>query len=306
MRRLLVAVAVLVSGAPAQVIPIDSVRKFSLPNGVPVDSGQVVSITGVVSAASEFGPTGPAFVQDNTGGVALYGAEVGSLAIGDSIIVTGTVTFYNGLTELQGLTIVPVSSGNWVRPWDVSVLHLGDTLNDREVNEGKLGVIRRVIFDTVPGLVFEAGKTYPLKDSSGRRKVCYIDPQVASIIGQPVPEDTIDLLGCVSQYDYTPPYFAFYQVTPRFSADLVPGAIAETPTRRWQNSKTVPATIILQGRVLSTGRVSSHYLVLDCTGRVHATGVTTAQGQATLNTCRAGVYMLRISPGMSLKVLVLE
>ena len=98
--RLRIQLGVLLAvGVVLAQIPIDSVRR-NRPDGVPVDSGNSVTITGIVTATTQFGTSGPGYVQDRTGGVAVYGSQVGNLALGDSASITGTVDFYHGLTEI--------------------------------------------------------------------------------------------------------------------------------------------------------------------------------------------------------------
>jgi DNA/RNA endonuclease YhcR with UshA esterase domain len=213
--RFLILAGLLIAAGSAQVIPIDSVRKVNA-NGVPVDSGNTVHITGIFSATSQFGGSGPAFVQDNTGGVAIYDADVAGFAIGDSVTVTAVVDFYRGLTELKSATITLAATGKTPMPRTLQAAHMGDTANSREVNEGMLAKIRGV-FDTTG--VFLGNRSYPFRDASGRGTV-YIDSSVSDILNKMIPRDTIDLYGCVSQYDASSPFFSGYQLMPRSYADV--------------------------------------------------------------------------------------
>jgi hypothetical protein len=209
------AIAVLVASAWGQLVPISDVRENNA-NGVPLDSGQTALITGIFTATSQFGGSGPAFIQDNTAGVAVYGSAVAGFAVGDSVIVSGKVDFYNGLTELKTPTITFVSSGHDVAPRVLTIAHMGDTLNNREVYEGQLALVRG-LFDTTG--VFQGNRSYPFKDASGPGTV-YIDSSVNDILGKPIPHETIDVTGCVSQYDKTAPFFSGYQLMPRSYSDL--------------------------------------------------------------------------------------
>ncbi|MEO0108253.1 MAG: hypothetical protein ABIK62_03665, partial [candidate division WOR-3 bacterium] len=54
------------------------------------------------------------------------------------------------------------------------------------------------------------------------------DSNVSDILGRSIPGDTTDLVGCVSQYDRTAPYFSGYQLMPRSASDITgssPGSI---------------------------------------------------------------------------------
>jgi predicted extracellular nuclease len=213
--RLLILAALAVAVVSAQVIPIDSVRRFNA-FGVPVDSGRTVQITGVFTATTQFGGWGPAFVEDNTGGVAIFDSTVAGYATGDSVTLTARIDFYRGLTELKSPAFTLVGTGKSITPRVLLAAHLGDTVNNREINEGLLAKVRGV-FDTTG--VFLGNRSYPFKDLSGRGTV-YIDSSVSNILNKPIPTDTIDLLGCVSQFDMSSPFFSGYQLMPRSYADV--------------------------------------------------------------------------------------
>ena len=213
--RFLILAALLAAAMSAQTIPIDSVRMVNA-NGVSVDSGSTVQITGILSATSEFGSSGPAFIQDNTGGVAIFDASVAGFAVGDSVTVSARVDFYRGLTEMKSPMITRSASGRTPQPRVLQAAHLGDTANSRETNEGMLAKLRGV-FDTTG--VFLGNRSYPFRDASGRGTV-YIDSSVSDILNKMIPHDTIDLYGCVSQYDNSLPFFSGYQLMPRSYSDV--------------------------------------------------------------------------------------
>src|SRR5258706_372970 len=60
--------------------------------GVTRASGQVVTITGVVTAHFSSDKLARLYVQDSTAGVCVYGSPMNCAALGDSVRVTGTVT----------------------------------------------------------------------------------------------------------------------------------------------------------------------------------------------------------------------
>jgi DNA/RNA endonuclease YhcR with UshA esterase domain len=126
------------------------------------------------------------------------------------------VDFYRGLTEIKNPTIVLAVSGRNSDPLPIGIAQMGDTANRRERHEGRL-VVCRGLFDTTG--VFRGNRNYPFRDASGRGTV-YIDSSVSDILGKPIPTDTVNLTGCVSQYDASSPYFSGYQLMPRFFADI--------------------------------------------------------------------------------------
>ena len=82
----------------AQVVPIISITNNNS-SGLPIDTGQFKTVTGIVTVANEFG--GPAYIQDSQAGIAVfYNDFSAAVEIGDSVIVTAKLSQFNGLTEL--------------------------------------------------------------------------------------------------------------------------------------------------------------------------------------------------------------
>ncbi|HKB87640.1 MAG TPA: DUF5689 domain-containing protein, partial [Ignavibacteriaceae bacterium] len=204
-------------------VPISDIRANN-PNGVPLDTGQVVTVTGVVTSSTQFGTAGAASIQDNTAGVCVYGDPFPtSVNIGDSVTVTAVLTQYNGLAELDfrraGASLDIISSGNVVDP---EVITINDILtqewNGVEIYEGKLIRLNNV---TISGTGnFASGTNYPITDATGTSEI-RIDNDVTSIIGTPVPSGEVDIIGILEQYDNSPPYSSGYQLLPRFIGDIV-------------------------------------------------------------------------------------
>ena len=75
-------------------------------------TGATVTVRGIVLNGSEFGGS-TRYIQDPTGGLALYSSTLSSVLRGDSIEVTGIVAPYNNLFELNPVsTFNVISSGN--------------------------------------------------------------------------------------------------------------------------------------------------------------------------------------------------
>lgn len=69
--------------------PISQLR-FNNSLGVPIDSGNIFTIRGIVTVGNEF--NSPSYIQDNTAGIAVFARGSGlfssSVKIGDSVAVT--------------------------------------------------------------------------------------------------------------------------------------------------------------------------------------------------------------------------
>jgi predicted extracellular nuclease len=89
--------------------------------GIPLNLQQPVTVRGIVTVAQQLG--GPAYLQDASGGLAVFDLSFeNAVSIGDDVAITGTVTQYNGLTELANVTLHNTySHGNEVLPLVVTV-----------------------------------------------------------------------------------------------------------------------------------------------------------------------------------------
>jgi phosphatidylserine/phosphatidylglycerophosphate/cardiolipin synthase-like enzyme len=210
------APAVFVRGGP---IPIAEARENNA-NGVPVKLGEIVTVNGIVTVANQFGS--PAYVQDHTGGIAVYDFDLSdSVSIGDEVTITGTITQFNGLTEMETVTIDAIpSTGNAVVPLVVTISDvLGDGLAGNELYESTLLRINGVTVNTTAWIVTGSGVNYKLSDGTNELDV-RVDNDVP-FAGQPAPGGSFDIVGVLSQYKTAAPYAGGYQLMPRISADII-------------------------------------------------------------------------------------
>lgn len=204
-------------------VPISDIRVNDA-SGVPLDTGQVVTVAGVVTSSSQFGSSGPASIQDNTAGMCVYGSPFpNSVNIGDSVLVTAVLTQYSGLTEMSfsrpGASYQILSTGHQVDP---DIISISDVLNQQwnglEEYEGKLIRLNNV---TISGSGnFTSATNYTITDATGSTEI-RIDNDVTTIIGTPIPSGQVDIIGVLQQFKYGPPFNSGYQLLPRFISDIV-------------------------------------------------------------------------------------
>jgi phosphatidylserine/phosphatidylglycerophosphate/cardiolipin synthase-like enzyme len=226
-------------------LPISTVKEND-PNGVPLRINSLVTVRGVVTVANEFG--GPSYLQDNSGGVAVFGSTFSTaVSVGDEVVVSGIVQPFNGLTELTSPTIHKVvGRGNVVDLLTVTAAEVAaDGQGGVEVFEGRLVRLNGV---TVAGSGTWAYQNYNVADASGSVQI-RIDNNT-ELIGTPVPAGAFDLVGVVGQFIGTSPYIGGYQVMPRRPTDVIssgpilasfPVETAITPTSLTIGWKTVYA-----------------------------------------------------------------
>ncbi len=204
--------------------------------GVPLRSGALVTVRGIVTVADEFG--GPSYLQDNSGGIAVFGSTFSSaVQVGDEVVLSGTVDPYYGLTELSSPVLHMVASrGNAVVPIPVSC---GDVSKDGtggvEEYEGLLVRLNDVLVRDIAGnplstwAMSGSGTNHLLLDAADTLQV-RVDNGV-EYANTPAPQGPFDIVGVVGQFKSTLPFIGGYQLLPRFAADILatgPG-FATTP-----------------------------------------------------------------------------
>ncbi len=171
--------------------------------------GTEVSVRGVVLNGSEMGSI--RFVQDATAGIAAYPGTgsvsgFGSVERADSILITGFLTEYNGLLELNPITdfVVLGTSVSLPQPQLLSEGHLGESL------ESQLVLLPCGQFSETG--TFSSGE-YEFQMSSGTEVAVYL-PGSSALAGEQIPDEAVNLTGIVSEYN------GQYQLLPRDGNDL--------------------------------------------------------------------------------------
>jgi len=211
-----------ISISQAQVVPIISITQNNS-SGLPIDTGAFKTVTGVVTVANQFG--GPTYLQDNTGGLAVFYTEFSTAVdIGDSVIVTAKLGHFNGLTELVYSTVGGTSSFTIIdsnKSFEFFTITLAQfnnqTWNGHEEWEGRLIRINGL---TITGSgSFQPNTNYSVGDPTGTGQL-RIDNNT-NLVGTLIPTGTFDCIAAASQFDASPPYSSGYQFLPRFTTDII-------------------------------------------------------------------------------------
>ncbi|MCD4748674.1 MAG: PKD domain-containing protein, partial [Thermoanaerobaculales bacterium] len=190
--------------------------------GAPLMLDEIVTIQGVVTA-----PTGvfnasrtEVFIQDDTGGMNLFSFNPvypDDYDLGDEVKVTGTIIVFNGLTELEPITVELIGKD---RPQPTPLLltcaELRDSYDFATNSEPTESLLIRL-----NGVTWDPGN-YALMDSTGTAMM-YIDPDT----GIPWPEGEFNVVGVMKQYDDAGeegPWYLGYEVLPRFISDITYGS----------------------------------------------------------------------------------
>lgn len=184
-------------------------------------AGSVVTVRGIVLNGAELGPI--RFLQDSTAALAVYpgGASPQSfqqVKTGDEVEITGVLTLYRGLLEINPILSFTVRSQGNPLPEPV-------TLQAREIgfhDQGKLVRIPCMQFRYVPGR-FEWG-THPAVTAYGDR--IRVDLENSNpLIGSNIPHEVTDLIVIASWFDNL-------SLLPRSSHDLLPASCVSVSAPR--------------------------------------------------------------------------
>lgn len=172
-------------------------------------AGTVVTVKGIALNGSELGII--RYMQDNTAGIAAYGALTSPVQRGDSITVTGTLKVYNQLLELDPVTSVVIRSSGNTLPEPVVLTPAQIT----EPYEAMLLKVNDAVFKDA-GLIF-AQKKYEFT-ANGETGYIYVKTG-QNIVGTAIPSGQVNITAVCSQFDYADPN-AGYQILPRDLNDL--------------------------------------------------------------------------------------
>ncbi|MEO9475787.1 MAG: endonuclease [Cyclobacteriaceae bacterium] len=178
--------------------------------------GSVVKVTGVV--IDEGNNSGNSrVIYDGTAGVVVRSFDAGNessdLVQGDSVVVSGGLSEYNNLLQIEESPIVisMISQGaSLPSPKEVTIAEVGEHL------ESQLVILKGVYFDR-PGLTFGGG------GSAGNFTIYDGDDQLTlrigssshPLVGTLVPEGEFDIIGIVGQFG------SDYQISPRSENDVI-------------------------------------------------------------------------------------
>ncbi len=215
--KLFISAYILLSSAYSQFIPIDSIRVQDS-NQVSRLLGQTVTTRGVVTTHREFGLSLVYFQVRTAGCVGFDTTFSSAVKRGDSIEVTGVVSQFNGLTELNPVSSVTVlDTGKTVNP---TVATCTQIRTNGELYEGKLIKILNVtaVHTTAGGnvtvwTVSGSGTNYRILVGSDSCDIrIYATSEIAN---QPIIAFPFNVVAECSQFDSSIPYTSGYQILPR-------------------------------------------------------------------------------------------
>lgn len=186
--------------------------------GVPTLLNQAVRLRGTIASPNTRTAGYLLTLIDNTGGITVFRSAtlpsgITALAVSDSVEVTGTITQFNGLTELV-LDSILTTLPNQSLPTPTIVTTLDETTESELVKiNGPLTLVDAAQWtNTGSGFnvdVTDGSTTYQMRIVRG-----------TDIYGTAAPTQPFRLVGIGGQFDTAAPYFEGYQIAPRALADI--------------------------------------------------------------------------------------
>jgi hypothetical protein len=207
-----------------------------------------VKLRGVATAGTHFGNEGPGYLQDSTGGVAIFSfSGEFSKAVGTVVgpgnafemEVLGGVSLFNGNMEITPYSVRRVGVKPAITPQLTTTAHIAAN------GEGLEGLLVRIVgASIVSGSFPPAGASGDLVINDGSGPCNLRIDSDTDIDGQPTPAGKIDIIGIVNQFDFALPYTDGYQLLPRRIADISPttavSADKNEMPRQFQLSQNYP------------------------------------------------------------------
>lgn len=233
--------------APISTASIGQIRGADT-NGIADSVGVNVRTTGVVlgfnkrAAGLEF----TIFDRTTNAGIGVFRAS-GNLGYnvteGDSIRVIGTVSHFNGLSQINPDSIVFISANNSLAAAQV-VTAMSEVTESRLIRINNLTVVDPTQWP-VAGTT-GSGRTVVVNDGTNNYDLRI--PSGVDVFGTPVPVGTFDLIGIGGQFFSASPHTGGYQILPRYLADIVTsGAAQDSLTNFALLSPSNNAALIVEG-----------------------------------------------------------
>jgi len=213
------------SGSPCQpwITDLSALRQNNA-NGQPLFLDTFAVVRGVVNVSNyvlDSLTLSRFYMQDDDAGINIFrGTVPPSIVVGDCLIVSGWLGFYNGLTEItysgSGNCVFSVERVDHVAPPTPTVITGSSPF---ETFEGMLVRINDV--NIVSGTWPTAGNYGDLVITDGNGQVGLSISKWTNVDGSPAPTPTFHLIGIMTQYDPSSPYNTGYDIIPRSTDDII-------------------------------------------------------------------------------------
>lgn len=192
-------------------------------NGVPTQLYQNFAVRGVVNSgnfrASAAGYEFTLSDFQNNGITVFRSTNLAGFTLnpGDSLLVHGMLSQFNGLTQILADTIIVQSTGN------AQLTPMVITAPFNESQENKIVRLNGIVINPSQWTTGAGAGGFTARGFTGTDSFdIRIDNDVAWY-NLPCPTGVVDIIGTMSQFDNTSPFDAGYQLKPRYLSDIITG-----------------------------------------------------------------------------------
>ncbi|MEO5674763.1 MAG: phospholipase D-like domain-containing protein [Chitinophagales bacterium] len=234
--------------------------QISISSARAMATGTTVTVRGIITNGPELGTI--RYFQDGTAGIAAYSATMDNVLRGDSVEVTGVISPYNNLIELNPVNSYSVISSNNPMPAPFEV-DMASGYN--EIYESRLVRFNNSTFIST-GTFATSDANYDITDGSLVSAETRVN-HLSNIAGTPIPAGPLDIQGIMSQYLST------YQLLVRDLSDLIlPGNPPVFTTSLFQSGITT-TSFDISFSTQSPGSTIIYYGITETLGSVISDGV---------------------------------
>lgn len=164
-------------------------------------------------------------IHDGSDGLGVYSsapaAQSYTVMEGDQVRLIGTISQFNGLTQINPDSIALISSNNTL-PTPAVVTQLGENTESELVTFTSATLVD-------PSQWTGSGSGFNVDITNGTDTIAMRIDNDVDLYSQAAPTGAFDVTGIGGQYDFSSPYTSGYQLLPRYQADIVPAAAVYVP-----------------------------------------------------------------------------
>ena len=164
-------------------------------------------------------------IHDGSDGLGVYSsapaAQSYTVMEGDQVRLIGTISQFNGLTQINPDSIVFISANNTL-PTPTVVTQLGENTESELVT-----FTSAILVD--PSQWTGSGSGFNVDITNGTDTIAMRIDNDVDLYSQAAPTGAFDVTGIGGQYDFSSPHTSGYQLLPRYQADIVPAAAVYVP-----------------------------------------------------------------------------
>lgn len=204
---------------------LNNLKISTIANARLLVANTLVSIAGRITVGNQFGNL--PFLQDATGGIPIFSeALAAAVQIGDSVVVTGQLTAFNGQIQINNTNL----SFQKIATTSKIITPKTILLSEMDKNEGQLVSIQGLSFDD-KRFVFTPNSNFAVSAGTATGEVRI--NAATDLVARTKPQTAGNVVGVVGRFN------AIYQLLPRFIADVPNTGVYSVPSANVPRNETI-------------------------------------------------------------------